>query len=932
MTIYVIFLFLILHTHSHAFTVQDYFTQEAAGARCNIYMHRYARSYGVGNINTLEACAEDCYAQRDTCKAFAFYHSGSYAQRCDLLRKSCITHGPIESFADTDLYFIKNETTWREDAAMDRFVKIGDLKACKDVNRIDVSKGAYADNTLESCAAECYQDWRCVAFSHKAYNPSRDFKCEKYTRGCEPEVVEGNTLIEDQPESDLFLATYYTRWPLHLPATLRSFFDSSTFHVYDDEFFFPEARRCAAYGFDFGADTAGAHAYAHMYCEGEDAGGYLFQYPYDYPADTYSPDICAKLCYHYNSVQRNKTCAAFNVVYNNDTGTFRCDMYSCGVFDTNIAFNASVHTQDKFGFLDTMRTPACAGVNLATPEEYLLARDYTVEFRQHCTSNIAARYDKMSATHCAQFCDQRVNCVGFEIRDDRECKLQRKCNSMSESGRHSFYYSKRNYTKVAYQNAGVLDELYLHEERGVSCVNSQGKLATLTAKNYLVHECDSECKALPACTLFELDNSFRCHLYSACDVQERYPAVSAISQVFTYLTRSQMDEYMVVTSTEPLKGVAENSCQTSTDCVGFFDVCDKNLMCEEYTCNTHSDCYPYFRKGRLPMCDLKNKRCVDYYESNCVTVSQCHNAARRQWRKKRSLTEARAEMKLIKTEAKKSYLTRLKEGLDNIPHSSHVYIAIIANETLSLDVSNLQGYTESEIVALLRTLRCGSLASECTVSLTPTAPSRRLLQSAGGFTVEITFDVDDTALQELIDSGYDFNNTGFIEALANTLNVTSEDIQVNVLNGTIELEAIIVDTLGPNETLTDDILVDIENIQNSLDELTAALELELGLQDTQVDAINLCGTRNCTNRGVCEPTTGLCACEPGFYGVDCQFDTPYPTAAPTPAPTPIGPTACTQDAHCAAGGTCDLERNACVCVYPAYGPRCENVKNCTCTS
>lgn len=925
----IIFLFMTLKLVS-PFVVSDNYSLNYTGFRCNYNMHRY----NALALNTLETCAERCAQESDTCQAFGFLARGTYSTRCHLYYKSCITDNRYEVLADSDLYFTKNFSNWIEDFATDRFVRVAQLSACKDIFRaaVGVSKGTFLDNSLEGCARDCYQMNDCASFSHKAYS-TRDFMCEFYTRDCEADNFgDYPNNIEVITESDLWAATYTTDWPKHLPSPLLTLFQNDAFNVLDDTYLFPEAVVCGAHTIDFTSNPSAALTYSQMYCDGVVDGGYLHLYPYKYDADIFKHDICAKLCHYYNSEPRTNPCRGFNVIYNETDNTFQCGMYSCNIYDENILFNSTTNANNTFGFLDTMTTPTCADVNYETTEDYILVRDYSVHFRQHCTSNTLLFFSDMSALECSKICDQIPRCAGFEIRDDRECKIQRKCNSMTESTRHSFYYSRVNYTKIPYELDGVDGEVFLQEYRGQTCINSVGKLATFTDVLYSPKECHIRCANNPSCTIFEIHANWNCIIYSTCDVEENYPTASAIDQVFRYITAQQNLDRLNPPQSLPITQQGVNSCNTSPDCVsGFYDICSPQRLCEETICTNHQTCFGTVQVGRLPMCDLKNRRCVDYYSSDCLTETQCLNQAKRQWRDKNALTEARVEMKLLKSEARKTYLSRLKEELDKLVVPDNIYISVITNENADFDI--LEQYSIpslQDLVYQIQVLRCGNLYTECSVNLiNTTAGNRRLLLDS--FQIELVYDVDDQALQDLVNSGYDFNNTAFISQLANFLGVSESSIVITPQNGTIELQAVIVDDLSTNDTLSDSIIQDINNVQASLDNITSLLASELGLQASTVQSINLCGDRNCTGRGLCEPSTGFCTCDSGFYGVDCQFDTPYPTTSPTLSPTMAIPEnwACLYDHHCQNDATCSFH-GICLCKFPFYGLNCENIRDCGC--
>lgn len=902
------------------------YTLHGSNLRCNYNMHRIERISASTELICSTHCDNNPY-----CRAYGY---NGASDLCDIYYKTCITDGRYEASSGFDLYFNVDGDNGIEQFASDRFTRVGELVACKDVFRTStgVSTGAFSDNTLEGCATECFQSDTCNAFSHKAYS-TRSFMCEFYTRECHADEMSSYpSNFESISESDLWSADYVTDWPYHLPSTLLTLFESDTFNILDDQYFFPEATRCGAHTFNF-ASEADSLTYGEMYCGGVVDGGYLMEYSYNYPADIFRHDICAKLCHYYNSEPRATPCRGFNVKYNEETNTFKCAMYSCNIYDKNILFNSTTNVNNTFGFLDTMTTPSCIGDDNYDTDEYLLARDYDVYFRQHCTSNTYVRYNDISAVECAKICDQYSRCAGFEIRDDRECKIQRKCNSMSDSTRHSFYYSRRNHTKGVYDKEGPTYSLLLDEKRGQTCINSAGLLASYTDKTYEPYQCHERCvENSPSCTMFEIHNNWHCLVYSTCDVVSTYPLASAIDQVYEYLTEPESLSRIELSHSLPLTGTdSGNACSVTSDCIsGFYDICTPQYRCEEFVCSNHQQCYGTVREGRLPMCDLKKRRCVDYYASDCVSARQCLNEARVKWKDKNALAEARTEMMLSKSESRISYLTRLKDELALLNVTDNVYVTIRNNETFELSVGNVGTVDQPTIDDMLyqiRLMRCGALFTSCSAEILSVEPFRRLLLG-DIYSIRLVFDVDDQSLQDLIDSGYDLNNTEFVTQLASTLNVSTTDLLISAQNGTIELTAAIVDNLGENETLSDDILNEINDIQAALDELTALLSQELGFGST-LQSTDYCGDRVCNDRGTCDVNTGICSCDAGYYGIDCQFDTPYPTVSPTMAPIPAG-VGCYVDEHCENNGKCIQQREYCDCDYPYYGLRCENVLDCGC--
>eukprot|EP00658_Telonema_sp_P-2_P076824 TRINITY_DN680_c0_g2_i1.p1 TRINITY_DN680_c0_g2~~TRINITY_DN680_c0_g2_i1.p1 ORF type:complete len:959 (+),score=264.83 TRINITY_DN680_c0_g2_i1:31-2877(+) len=77
----------------------------------------------------------------------------------------------------------------------------------------------------------------------------------------------------------------------------------------------------------------------------------------------------------------------------------------------------------------------------------------------------------------------------------------------------------------------------------------------------------------------------------------------------------------------------------------------------------------------------------------------------------------------------------------------------------------------------------------------------------------------------------------------------------------------------------------------------------------------------CSNRGVCDDSTGLCSCRPEFFHGPkraCEFK-----YAPPSKDDPCNPTC---DNQCSGRGTFDPVRGKCNCQYEFFGPGCEEMK------
>lgn len=192
---------------------------------------------------------------------------------------------------------------------------------------------------------------------------------------------------------------------------------------------------------------------------------------------------------------------------------------------------------------------------------------------------------------------------------------------------------------------------------------------------------------------------------------------------------------------------------------------------------------------------------------------------------------------------------------------------------------------------------------DCTVTVDT---NRRVLQSSGSIPITITFELTETAYNELVASGNNLDDPAFITDMATELGVNASDVSVIVVDGEVVLEITYSLEETDDPTGADDIAA-LQEIQASLNNATQVLVTELGTNDDAVTtiALDLCGTRDCSGRGTCDTATGVCDCTGNWWGINCE-------------------TACS----CNNGGEC--VGVLCQCVYPYYGLKCESDKSTVC--
>ena len=349
------------------------------------------------------------------------------------------------------------------------------------------------------------------------------------------------------------------------------------------------------------------------------------------------------------------------------------------------------------------------------------------------------------------------------------------------------------------------------------------------------------------------------------------------------------------------------SCTTFADCTDADDYCHSGGYCATEACVDHIDC-DSFKDGRLPYCH-SGGYCRDDYEGECSTTLTCDSAVNTK------LADDLALVKVTRTINANTGVLRQNVTIEMLADlnteltlSNQTYITVKNTESALFDQSILDQVNASTLKDGIKTKMCGDYADLCTVTI----GSRRLLsdterdlQSSGSITVEIVYDVDETAYNEI--GGDSFDNAAFEQQLADQLGIGVGNITVSGVNGDIVISITIVEEVD-GDPIGDEIIDEINQIDSELDTITTNLVASTpGLDATDISApdVDLCVDRDCNGRGTCDPATGECECTGNWWGINCE-------------------TECV----CDNGRTC--VNAVCQCEYPEYGLRCENTKDCSC--
>ena len=350
------------------------------------------------------------------------------------------------------------------------------------------------------------------------------------------------------------------------------------------------------------------------------------------------------------------------------------------------------------------------------------------------------------------------------------------------------------------------------------------------------------------------------------------------------------------------------SCATPSDCTTDDDYCHSGGYCSTTACVNHIDC-DSFQTGRLPYCH-SGGYCRDDFEGECTTLLTCDSAVNAKLASSLALVKATRTVNANTGVLRQNYTIELLSDLNTaLTLSNQTYITVKNTESAVFDQVILEHVNSSALEDGIKTKMCGDYADLCTVTI----GSRRLLgddphrdlQSSGTITVEIVYDVDETAYNAI--GGDSFDNAAFEQQLADQLGIGVGNITVSGVNGDIVISITIIEEVD-GDPIGDEIIAEINQIDSELDNITSNLVASTpGLESSDIGApdVDLCVDRDCNGRGTCDEATGECDCTGNWWGINCE-------------------TECT----CSNGRECI--NAVCHCEYPEYGLRCENTKDCSC--
>lgn len=237
----------------------------------------------------------------------------------------------------------------------------------------------------------------------------------------------------------------------------------------------------------------------------------------------------------------------------------------------------------------------------------------------------------------------------------------------------------------------------------------------------------------------------------------------------------------------------------------------------------------------------------------------------------------------------------------------------VKNDTMRFTFSGTQRFTfplevynvdpdEGFIKGAIEAMR-GCPSRICTTTFQPSF--RRMLSSNGEVIVEVSYTLSEESFENFINNGDDFTTERFARRLESELGLAEGTVSVFTISNSITVEVEVISTPQDSLPTTPEVFQLLLDTKALLDAQADVVFGVFGITGDTVlkTTLNLClGRETCGGHGTCNTETGICACEIGFLGINCQ-------------------TPCV----CENGGNCDTGK--CQCHFPFYGVLCEQTKD-----
>lgn len=342
-------------------------------------------------------------------------------------------------------------------------------------------------------------------------------------------------------------------------------------------------------------------------------------------------------------------------------------------------------------------------------------------------------------------------------------------------------------------------------------------------------------------------------------------------------------------------------CYETPHCSEPNEICDYGNSCVAHTCSKHGDCFGVMLPGRAGRCS-SGGFCVDSHSSNCDSPITCTAEVNRRFVSANSLGESNVQVA-------NSNITKVVEAtkgiLDGIFNTSTGELYTLLNGTYSATFGRALWDFYNDDNALLQHIKdtiCGDIP--CTITKADFGAGRRL-QASGEVGVVVSFSIDSVLLDQLLKVNA-FQDPQFIQSLAAAAGVNETDVEITTSSGSIVMTIQVAEESTGDDPLEEEALAAIEAFTSSVGTIADTLTQLLSLSpDTiSISGVDKCGGRDCNGRGTCSPTTGVCSCQQGWWGVNCE--------------TAI---------VCTNGGSIHPTTSYCTCPYPFWGKRCVSTRD-----
>ena len=211
----------------------------------------------------------------------------------------------------------------------------------------------------------------------------------------------------------------------------------------------------------------------------------------------------------------------------------------------------------------------------------------------------------------------------------------------------------------------------------------------------------------------------------------------------------------------------------------------------------------------------------------------------------------------------------LKTEIDGVTFTQTQKYQVVATEEVTLHRALFdEKNDDAAVLAGITAVACGS--APCSISQTNGAGVRRALQQEGEISVTITYDLEGTVFANL---GTAFDAATFASELATELAVNVANITVIGTSSDLSITYLLTYPAPADTPTTESYVDEISTLVTELNNAEVTVLTNLGLQNADISSpqVDLCGDRDCYERGTCDTVTGICSCNStAYWGINCE--------------------------------------------------------------